>query len=569
MKGENIRRAFDSVKQDFSDVNKKIGSISKDISSAKDNVSGFNRNVEEVKEQLRNVEREVRESLDILERKLDRRENFNSEIKRIHKAESELQSLKGKVVLANEFEKELGSLILDIRKIDTELKRKGMLDNEVKKINLLESEVQALKGKATATEELQRSGREERYALEKKIKEFSAELQYLETQLKKRENLEPEIKRIRKLEYEIQTIQAKTKTEETEKKIQQLKTQIEENKNTTAKELKELNTELQYINNQNKKRENLEPEIKRIRKLEYEIQTIQAKTREDVERRIEGIKKQLSSFDNAQDVRREIEALKKASSSERKEAEQDIGAIVKEITNIQQKLKKEPDLNKIKEELHASIKQTDSTGLKEEIGMIQNELKALSELTTEPGKIREEIQVMRHDLESLQRAEKSDWSLAEKQIGSLKSEGIEELKKAVAKVHQENKKLQVEFKSKIAFNKAIYKEMKSINKKLYEDNRFEKERLEVERKIALYRDEKVEELKSMLVYVLLGVGAFAAIGYFYFKGQGLILPEISSKLIYAIILIVVLLVIIFIPKDIFHKIRGNWVSMVDFLAGKK
>ena len=90
-----------------------------------------------------------------------------------------------------------------------------------------------------------------------------------------------------------------------------------------------------------------------------------------------------------------------------------------------------------------------------------------------------------------------------------------------------------------------------------------------EKKIAEMKMEQVEGFKSIFFYTALGVIAFSVVAYYYFRGQGLLLPEIGKRLIFAFIILIVIAGVLFTPKGFYIKLKDKWDNVLDFLVGKK
>ncbi len=118
---------------------------------------------------------------------------------------------------------------------------------------------------------------------------------------------------------------------------------------------------------------------------------------------------------------------------------------------------------------------------------------------------------------------------------------------------------------KIASDNALLKELKKLNDSIVNERKYDLDRIKIEKKIIEKKNEQIESFKSVFFSVALGVAAFAILGYYYFSSQGLILPDIGKKLLFAIVVLVVLAAVILVPKKWYVKAKDN----LDYFARNK
>jgi len=225
--------------------------------------------------------------------------------------------------------------------------------------------------------------------------------------------------------------------------------------------------------------------------------------------------------------------------------------------------KKVAEVEKLKEQIIDFEGNTvTSAFFDQQLGDIQAKIDNLEKMSEKLGDVQEDgasIQSLAKVQEELNRTVRRTTEIEAKLVDKRSLAGfVNQVNSQEAKV----KSLEKEFTSSVAANTALYKEIKGLNIRLDKERRLDLDRRKMEKRIEEYKEGRINELKSVIFYVFVGILILALIIFSLFKTSGAGLPGLRSKIITVLIILVILLILLWLPYDKIIPPIQNWWKVI-------
>ena len=271
----------------------------------------------------------------------------------------------------------------------------------------------------------------------------------------------------------------------------------------------------------------------------------------------EGLRNELNTLQENSADTKELNSLSKNVSSLNKELKS-VEANVKEIYSVKKEFRK---FNKNSAYYDEQIKELDQKA---------NELSYLKLELKESEKKLDRLTGLKSDVEELkknsvtsayfsQQTDNLNRDLLElkKELKDVDNDGVDKHKfnSVIDQMQMQSKRLnflEQSLKEETIANMELQKDIEYLSKQLNVEKKFGKKRIVVEKKYREYKDEQVDSIKSMVLFIFIGLLAFGIAAYFFTGKNPFAFPGLIGKLVLVCIILFILLIVLFFPyKKVF------------------